>query len=331
MPKKPKISFVLATYQGERTIRKCLDSIFTQNYPKKLMEVLVLDGGSKDNTIKIAKEYPIKFFKNLKKHSEGEGMGKAQGFNRAKGEIVIFIDQDNVFLSKNCVNNLIKPLFDDKDICISGSKITIVKNDNLINKYLSLVGTDPFMTEFSIDGQASLNENNFKRINDYLVLEMNKNKWYIAGSNGYAYRKKDILKIGSYSQDTDVVYKFANQNKKLAISLGSPLQHLNISKGLWEFIKKRNYHFGYFVIENSKNRKVKYIPSNARGKLYFILHYLSNLLVLPNLFISIKNFTRDRQPLWLLHPFMALLTLLIYTRIMLFSKEGLNYIKNSFL
>ena len=331
MFKKPKISFVLATYQGEKTIKRCLDSIFAQNYPKKLIEVLVIDGGSKDKTLEVARKYPVKIFHNPKKHSEGEGMGKAQGFNKAKSDYVIFIDQDNVLLSKNWINNILKPLLQDKDIWISGSKISIVKDDNLINKYLSLVGTDPFMAEFSIDGQVSLNKKQFKKIRDYLVFQMNKNKWYIAGSNGYAYRKKDIEKVGGYSQDTDVIYKFANLNKKLAICLDAPLQHLNISKGLIEFIRKRNYHFKYFVKENSKNRKVRYTQSNMSGKLYLILYYILNLILLPSLIISIKNSIRDKQVLWLLHPFMVLLTLLIYTKIMLFSKEGLMYIKNNFL
>jgi len=330
MYKKPKVSFVLATYQGGKTIKKCLESIFSQNYPKNLVEVLVIDGGSKDETVEIARQYPVKIFHNPKKYSEGKGMGKAQGFNRAKSDYVIFIDQDNVLLSKNWLNNILRPLFDDKEIYISGSKITIVKDDNLINKYLSLVGTDPFMAEFSIDGQVSLNKKQFEKVNNCLVLHMNKNKWYIAGSNGYAYRKKDIQEIGGYSQDTDIIYKFANLNKKLAICLDAPLQHLNISKGLIEFIRKRNYNFKYFIKENNKNRKVKYVPSNLRGKLYLILHYISNLIILPNLIISVKNSLRDRQALWLLNSFMALLTLLIYTRIILFSKEGLDYLRNNF-
>jgi glycosyltransferase involved in cell wall biosynthesis len=331
MFKKPKISFVLATYQGERTIKKCLDSIFFQDYPKSLMEVLILDGGSKDKTLEIAKNYDVKIFNNLKKYSEGEGMGKAQGFEKSSGDIIIFIDQDNVFLSKDCVNNLIKPLFMDKEICVVGSKISIVKDDNIVNKYLSIVGTDPFMAPFSIDGQVSLNKNKFKKIDNFLVLQMNKDKWYIAGSNGYAYRKEDIKKIGGYSQDSDVIYKFANLNKKLVISLGSPLHHINITKGFLEFIKKRNSHFKYFVKENSINRNVKYVPSNMNGKLKIITHYLKNLIIIPNLAISIKNSIKDKEILWLLHPFMAFINLIIYTKIMFFSKEGLSYIKNNFL
>src|SRR3989344_5816402 len=281
---KPKLSFVLATYQGERTIKRCLDSIFSQNYPKKLIEVLVIDGGSKDKTLEIAKEYPTKIFNNPKKHSEGKGMGKSQGFDRASSDFIILIDQDNVLLSKNWISSILKPLLKDKDVYISGSKLTLIKNDNLINKYLSIVGTDPFMTSFSIDGQISLNKKQFKKVDNFLVFQMNKNKWYIAGSNGYAYRRENIKKIGGYSQDSDVIYKFANLNKKIAICLDAPLQHLNISDGLSEFIKKKNYHIKYFIKENSKNREVKYFSPSMKGKLNIILHYLFSLFLLPNLF-----------------------------------------------
>ncbi len=327
MAKNPKVSFIIATYQGEKTFKKCLDSVFSQNYPKDLMEVLVIDGGSIDNTLKIAKNYPVKIFHNKKKYSEGKGMGKSQGFDKSSGEFVLFVDQDNVLLKKNWIKNILKPLFKDKDICIVGSKVSIVKNDCLINRYLSLVGADPFMAPFSIDGQLSFNPKKFKRINNYLVFKMSKNNWYIAGSNGYAYRKKDIKKIGGYTQDSDIVYKLASLNKKLAICLDAPLHHINIHKNLSEFIKKRNYHFKFFIKENSKKRAVVYVQPSTKSKLKMILYYVSNLIIVPNLFISIKNLIRDKQPLWLLHPFMTLLNQLIYTKILLFSKEGRSFIK----
>ena len=85
------------------------------------------------------------------------------------------------------------------------------------------------------------------------------------------------------------------------------------------------------IRENSKNRKVRYIPLGLRGKLYFILNYISNLIIIPNLFISIKNMVRDKEPVWLLHSFMPLLTLLIYTKIILFSKGGITYLRKNFL
>jgi glycosyltransferase involved in cell wall biosynthesis len=56
----PKVSIIVASYNNQETIGECLKSILAQNYPPDAFEVIVMDGGSKDNTIKIAEQFPIK-------------------------------------------------------------------------------------------------------------------------------------------------------------------------------------------------------------------------------------------------------------------------------
>ncbi|MCS7096412.1 MAG: glycosyltransferase [Nitrososphaerota archaeon] len=56
----PKISIIIATLNNERTIGECLRSLFEQDYPTDKMEIIIVDGGSEDDTLKIAKKYPAK-------------------------------------------------------------------------------------------------------------------------------------------------------------------------------------------------------------------------------------------------------------------------------
>jgi cellulose synthase/poly-beta-1,6-N-acetylglucosamine synthase-like glycosyltransferase len=58
----PKVSIIVATYNNEDTIVECLKAILAQNYPKDSFEVIVMDGGSKDATVKIAEQLPVKVF-----------------------------------------------------------------------------------------------------------------------------------------------------------------------------------------------------------------------------------------------------------------------------
>ena len=58
----PKVSIIVASYNNEETIEECLKAILAQNYPKDSFEVIVMDGGSKDSTVKIAQQFPIKVF-----------------------------------------------------------------------------------------------------------------------------------------------------------------------------------------------------------------------------------------------------------------------------
>ena len=59
----PKISIVITALNSEATIGQCLKSIFELNYPRDCLEVLVIDGGSRDSTVEKAKEYPVTIFR----------------------------------------------------------------------------------------------------------------------------------------------------------------------------------------------------------------------------------------------------------------------------
>jgi len=58
----PKVSIIVAAYNSDLTIEDCLKSILQLNYPAGFFEVIVMDGGSKDATVKIAEKYPVKVF-----------------------------------------------------------------------------------------------------------------------------------------------------------------------------------------------------------------------------------------------------------------------------
>ena len=54
----PKISIVIPAYNEEKNIKECIDSVFESDYRKDKIEVIVVDDGSTDNTLNIAKRYP---------------------------------------------------------------------------------------------------------------------------------------------------------------------------------------------------------------------------------------------------------------------------------
>ena len=56
MENRPLVSVIMPTYNSGKTVRMSLESIKNQNFDKNLVEILVVDGGSVDNTIDIAKE-----------------------------------------------------------------------------------------------------------------------------------------------------------------------------------------------------------------------------------------------------------------------------------
>ncbi len=91
LPQYPKVSVVVASYNGGSTLPACLDSLSHVNYPD--CEVILVDDGSTDDTARIAAHYPrIRCIT----HSENRGLSAARntGIRAAQGEIVAFTDSD---------------------------------------------------------------------------------------------------------------------------------------------------------------------------------------------------------------------------------------------
>lgn len=91
LPRYPKVSVVVACYNGERTLKACLDSMQRLNYPDH--EVILVDDGSTDTTPQIAQLHPnVRYFR----HQQNLGLSVARntGLAAATGEIVAFTDAD---------------------------------------------------------------------------------------------------------------------------------------------------------------------------------------------------------------------------------------------
>jgi GT2 family glycosyltransferase len=85
----PRISAVVCTYNGQRTIRSCLEGLLKLQYPD--YEVIVVDDGSKDDTAAIVRGFEVRLIS-----TENRGLSAARnvGLEAATGEIVAYIDDD---------------------------------------------------------------------------------------------------------------------------------------------------------------------------------------------------------------------------------------------
>jgi glycosyltransferase involved in cell wall biosynthesis len=90
---RPLVSALVPVYNGERYLEEALDSIFTQGWEP--LEVIVLDDGSTDSTGEIAHRYPVRYL-----HQENAGIPATRNaaVEAARGEIVAFLDADDVWL-----------------------------------------------------------------------------------------------------------------------------------------------------------------------------------------------------------------------------------------
>jgi glycosyltransferase involved in cell wall biosynthesis len=101
MDNPPRVSFCIPTLNNEDTIDRCLASIIDQDYPD--IEIIIIDGYSKDKTIDIAKKYTSHFYRDVGTY----GSGCQTGVEHSTGEIIALFDSDIVLPHRRWLRNAV--------------------------------------------------------------------------------------------------------------------------------------------------------------------------------------------------------------------------------
>lgn len=88
-----KLSIIVPVYNVEKYVEECIESLLAQNLDS--IEILVIDDGSKDNSINIVKGFDDSRLKVYQKENGGLSSARNYGLERAEGEYVCFIDSDD--------------------------------------------------------------------------------------------------------------------------------------------------------------------------------------------------------------------------------------------
>lgn len=91
------LSIIIPVYNVEKYVRKTLESIFESTLPKSGLEVIVVNDGTKDNSMSIVNEFAAKFdnLKIINQENQGLSVARNTGLKAARGKYVWFVDSDD--------------------------------------------------------------------------------------------------------------------------------------------------------------------------------------------------------------------------------------------
>lgn len=135
------VSIMIATFNSEKLLPRTLDAIKRQTYPTNLIEILIIDGGSKDRTREIAKEYGCRILDNPKTEPVN---AKLIGMSEARGKYLVTIDHDEVIQNPRSIENKVKLLQKHPECKVALCSGYLCPEDYpRLNQYISEFG-DPF-------------------------------------------------------------------------------------------------------------------------------------------------------------------------------------------
>lgn len=179
----PKYSIIIPVYNVEKYIKKCLDSVFNQSY--KDYEVIVVNDGTKDNSMDIVKDYDVKV---INQANQGLSAARNNGVKHAKGEYILFIDSDD-YIEKDLLTEIDKSTNNNPDI-IRYQIQEVYEENNEINKF----------SEQSFKDKTGVEA--FELISKYHFVE---NAWAYVFKRKFYQDNKFEFKVGAIHEDFGLI------------------------------------------------------------------------------------------------------------------------------
>lgn len=299
----PLVSFVIPTLNAEEFLPRCLTSIQSQTYPKNKIEILVVDGGSTDKTKKIAELFGARVLHNPNVFMEP---AKTLGTQQAKGEIVFYVDADNILSRPDWLTLMMKPYMNEKNVACFLPQTIPDPTSHPIDRYFGYLFTDPF-TWFIYAGSSNPKyyEKTYtpiKKTPSYLLYRFPKQNLPLFG---FSQAVGAIKKFGhgtGYSDDLLSGIHVIVTGGIVAYVPGAGVYHHHITS-LKEFIRKYTWR----VKNNLKHRytgvgiseRIKFFSQSRKLRIYLFVPYAFSL-VLPSV-DAIKLAYRNKSLDMLLH------------------------------
>lgn len=207
--KNYSVSLIIPAHDEEDSIKETIENVFLSNYPKKFLEVIVVNDRSTDKTQqiveKLLKKYPNLKLLNKKTVSPGAINGKADAVNYAlkfaKGELVAVTDADS-FPSKDSLGKLTGYFNDEKMSAVTSFVTVRNKEGNLYGKVQAL---------------------------EYTILAWNRklldfvDSVYVTNGPLSLYRKEYVMQVGGFdaqttiTEDIDITWNLLKHGYKTAM------------------------------------------------------------------------------------------------------------------
>ncbi|MFC1711522.1 glycosyltransferase family 2 protein [Patescibacteria group bacterium] len=279
--KLPTVSIIIPTYNRSKILKKSLHHFTKQNYPKHLLEIVIIDDGSKDNTKKTVNVFKKQTNKTIKttylyQKNKGPAAARNLGIKKCQGSIVIIVN-DDILAIKDFVSQHIRfhQLFPKNNFAVLG-----------YTTWSKTIKRTPFMTWLETRGPLF----------SYNGLTSTHASWGQAWTCNISYKKEFLLKNGLFDEDfpfaawedIELGYRLHQKGMKLKYNRKAIGFHVHPTT-LKSSIKKMKHQGISVVILGQKIQNKSVLPPLAKKDLGGMIDLIDRIVFNPFLLLVIRK------------------------------------------
>lgn len=319
----PSISIVTVSFNSDLAVfKKTLKAIASQKYPKSKIEHIIMDAGSTNGSIELARKYSAKIYVYPNLLSKPL-MRMSLGIKKAKNDLILFLEPDNIMTSPQWLGQMVKPFIADNKMIAAFSMYNSYENGMpLFTEYCALFGiNDPivyylnkseklphFLTHYS-KGKLITDTD------EYAIVEFDKNNLPTLGDNGHMVRRKIINMVNKDPElflHTDAFSLLMEKGyQRYAVVKNSIIHYTGSS--LWAYYKRRlEYKARYYDKRKFERQYLVYDSHSSIDRKNLFLFVFYALTIVQPISLSIRGYMKKHEIAWFLHPIACLLSVVTY-------------------
>jgi glycosyltransferase involved in cell wall biosynthesis len=298
------VSIVIPTLNAAQMLPRCLASIREQRFPQERVEVLVMDGGSTDDTRAIAERFDCRVLDNPARLAEP---GVKLGLDAASHEIAVVMASDNDFPTLDCLDRVVR-VFESSDVRGVYTHVVAAPDDGAFCRYFNMLHADPFnwfvYRPWTHPAQFGRTRRVVAAGPDHVVYDLaTRDRPLLAFAQGFALRG-ELPRAGNEQDDMLPLWQLVDGGEQLAYS-DVGIHHHTVA-GFRDFLGK--YHrralHAMRAPDAAHRQRHGLLSRRQRIRRYLWVPY-SVSVVLP-LADALRGLVRDRDVVWLYHPLACL-------------------------
>jgi glycosyltransferase involved in cell wall biosynthesis len=322
---KPSISIVTTNFNSNLTLfRQVLSSIDRQNYPKHLIEHIVMDGGSTNGSIELAREFGCKVI--VRKDLQEEINARMYvGIQKAKNTIIAIIETDNPLPSKEWLNRMVEPFVKEKEIfCTFNTYNSFTKDMSLMTKYCALFGvSDPVLYYLGKSEKMSWHNLRYtkgkalKKYSGFTKVKFDNDTLPTLGDNGCLIRKNVFMKTTMKAKNfihLDLFAELLDQGYDTFGAVNIGIGHVTGSNIITMIKRRLAFRNTFFEKRKHERKYLVYNPHTLKDRLNILKYCFFSITLIEPLYQSIRGYVKKQELAWFLHPIMCYIFLVGYAK-----------------